>query len=143
MSMNGNAKRLINTLEGLGFTLDGFDNGKRVYRHPNAPDKVLKVYGGIDDRTARKLGNAGAEIAGYSIAGESIPASISETARVKRQQSRAKAAAESERRTRELAPFQAAADRRAERLRESALIVKSDRRRREILDLMRPGLGRA
>lgn len=139
MSINGHAKRTIEVLEGLGFEFEGYHEGKRTYRHPIAPDKPIRVHGGISEVAARKLRNAATEIAGYGIAGERIPASIKDNARVKRQDAKAKDRARVEREARDREPFERAATERKARIEDSQRLAAADRRRREIEALMRPG----
>ncbi len=139
MSINGHAKRTIQVLEGLGYEFARFHEGKREYIHPNAPDKPIRVHGGISEVAAKRLRNAATEVAGYGVAGERIPASIKDNARVKRQNAKAEERGRLEREARDREPFErAAADRRA-RMDEAIRIEAALRRRRDIEELMMPG----
>lgn len=144
MSMNGHAKRTIECLLALGFNHDdeASRTGVYVYRHPNAPDQVLRVFSGISEMAAKKVRIKAADLAGMSSAGEAAPKSVAMNARIKRQEQGRKKAAEVERHNRELAPFQAQADERARRLREADAIERQERHRRDMASLMMPGRGR-
>lgn len=144
MSMNGNARRTIDVLETLDFQLDedASSRGVRVYWHTNAPDRRIKVFSGISEIAAIKARNLASEIAGLSAAGEHIPASIRENARIKRTEAKATRRAQSERHNRELEPFQQAADERARRAALARQIEADEQRRREIEQLMMPGRSR-
>ena len=78
MSMNGNARRTIDTLVALDFRLDDDASrpGVRVYWHPNDPTRRVKVFNGISDIAAKKVRNLASEIAGLSSVGERIPSSV-------------------------------------------------------------------
>lgn len=95
MSMNGHAKRTIQTLEALGFERDddASSRGVNAYRHPNDPDAILKVFSGLSEIAAKKLRNRADQILGMATAGERIPASIGENARIRRAEERAAASA--------------------------------------------------
>lgn len=141
--MNGHAKRTIQTLEALDFQRDedASSRGVYVYFHANDPDAKVKVFAGLSEIAAKKIRNRADQIVGLASAGEAIPASIRENARIRRQNERAEERARRERHQRELAPFQAAADRRAAHIRDTQAIARAERHRREIEDLMRPGRG--
>ena len=141
MSINGHAKRTIQALEGLGFEFVRYYEGKREYVHPNAPDRPIRVHGGISEVAAKHLRNAASEIAGYSTAGERIPTNLKANARVKRQSAKAKELARIEREAKEREPFERAAEERKARMEESQRIVVAQRRMREIAELMQPGWG--
>lgn len=141
MSMNGHCKRTIETLQVLDFRRDedACRPGVYVYWHVNAPDQRVRVFSGISEAAARKARIKASDIAGLSSAGESMPRSISETARTKREAERRKKASETERHNREIAPFQVAADKRAARLKEAERIERIERERSAIAALMMPG----
>lgn len=138
MSMNGHAKRTIQTLEALDFQLDEDATGRgvRVYWHPNDPDARLKVFSGLSEIAAKKLRNRADQIVGMSTAGERIPASIRENARIRKQVERAEAKARAEREAKEREPFQAMADDRARRVEFERRVNAERRRQRELRELM-------
>ena len=112
MSMNGNARRTIDTLIALDFRLDedASSKGLHVYYHTNDPGRRVKVFSGISDVAAKKARNLAGEIAGMSSVGESIPASIGHVARIKKENDRAKKAIADARVNREREEFQRKAD---------------------------------
>ena len=136
--MNGHTKRTIQTLEALGFNLDEelSHKGVWVYCHPNAPDMHVKVFSGLSEIAAKKVRNRADQIIGLSHAGERIPESIAENARIKRREERSKRDADAAHRARELAPFQVAADERAARLKQAAAIERQERHDAAIQRLM-------
>lgn len=140
MAMNGHAKRTIQVLEALDFQRDedASSRGVYVYTHANDPEARLKVFSGLSEIAAKKIRNRADQIVGLSSAGEAIPASIAATARIRKAEERAKQRADRERHQRQLEPFQAAADRRAVRLREAQRIEQAENHRRSIERLMRP-----
>ncbi len=141
MSMNGNARRTIDVLRTLDFQLDedASSRGVRVYWHTNAPDRRIKVFSGISEIAAIKARNLASELAGMSSAGEHVPASIRENARIKRAEAKSKRQAEAARHAAELAPFQQAADERAKRAALARQIEADEQHRREVEQLMMPG----
>ena len=144
MSMNGNARRTIDTLIALDFRLDedASSRGLHVYWHVNDPTRRVKVFSGISDIAAKKARNLAGEIAGMSTAGEAIPSSIGQIARIKKENERAKKIIEAARVNREREEFQRKADAaKAERER----IAREERRAahyRQIQSLMMPGRAR-
>ena len=144
MSMNGNARRTIDTLVALDFRLDddASNPGVRVYWHPNDPTRCVKVFSGISDIAAKKVRNLASEIAGLSSAGERIPASIGETARIKKENERAKKIIETARANRAREEYQRKAD--AAKTARAAAQAEAERiaRHRRIAALMQPGNGR-
>lgn len=139
--MNGHAKRTIDTLRALDFQFDedASSRGVSVYYHANAPERRVKVFAGISEIAAKKVRNLAGEIAGLSSAGERIPTSIAENARIKRQSERAKKAAEAERLNRQREPFQRRADAEAARRRAAVEAAEQYSRERELRELMAPG----
>ena len=144
MSMNGNARRTIDTLVALDFRLDddASSPGVRVYWHPNDPARRVKVFSGISDIAAKKVRNLASEIAGLSSAGERIPASIGETALIKKENERAKKIIETARANRAREEYQRKAD--AAKTARAAAQAEAERiaRHRRIAALMQPGNGR-
>lgn len=143
MSMNGHAKRTIDALQALDFRKDedASHQGVYVYWHPNAPEVKLRVFSGISDVAAAKVRIKAADIAGLSRAGESVPRTVGESARIKRAKARQGRAAAAERAAKELAPFQIVADERARLLANERRISQAEAHRRAIESLMRPGRG--
>lgn len=143
MSANGHAKRTIQTLEALGFERDddASSRGVNAYRHPNTPDAVLKVFSGLSEIAAKKLRNRADQILGMASAGERIPASIGENARIRRAEERAAASAKATRDTKAREEYQRAADQRAEERDACRRLERLDAGQRAIRDLMRPGHG--
>lgn len=135
--MNKHAKRLRQELETLGFQRDHDHPSKkaRVYRHPNQPDQVIKVFDAMNDNSITAASRKANKIADTGWSGPRQPATIKERARVTRRRRTAyerKEQAERDARA-------AAAEReyeRQQRARRAAL------RQREIRDLMQPGFGR-
>lgn len=144
MSMNGHAKRTIQTLEALGFERDddASSRGVNAYRHPNDPDAVLKVFSGLSEIAAKKLRNRADRILGMATAGERIPASIGENARIRRAEERAAASAKATRETKAREEYQRAADQRAEEREKRRRMARRDAEQRAMRDLMGHGYGR-
>lgn len=144
MSMNGHAKQTKSTLEALDFHLDedASSRGVWVYWHPNDPSRRVKVFAGMSDIAGRKVRNLAGEIAGMSSAGERIPASIGENAKIHRQSERAAAQAKRAAEAAQREPYQCRADADVAARARAAEIAARERREREIRDLMRPGNGR-
>ena len=141
MSMNGHAKRTIQTLEALDFRLDeeSSSRGVRVYFHPIDPERRIKVFAGLSEIAAKKARNLASEIIGMASAGERVPSSLGELARIKRQDEKAKARAVAEREARRREPFQRRADHEAARRADAVREAERIRHEREIRDLMKPG----
>lgn len=135
---NNRVKRLIRDVEGLGFNYDhdasSPRNGRRVYRHPNAPDEVVRVQDAMSDSGVTMVWRKAQQIAGLSTTG-SAPSSIRERARVKRASEKERRAAEARAREERAQKADAAA---AERQR----IRDLEQREREMRELMNPGFGR-
>ena len=144
MSMNGHCKRTLDTLHALGFRLDEDRSTRehRIYFHPSAPDRVVKVWNGISDVAARKVRILAADIAGLSSSGEKVPTSIAETARMKRRDARAAKEASRLATEKARAPFQRMADAAASQRRAAMAAACAFDREREIASLMMPGYGR-
>lgn len=135
--MNNHAKRLVRELETLGFRRDYDDPSKngRVYRHPNDPSQVIKVFDAMSDNSITAATRKANKIAETGWSGPRMPSSIKERARVRRSGERAE-------REREARAREERAE-RAEREHEARLAVeRAAQREAEIASLMQPGHGR-
>lgn len=137
--MKSHAKRAIKHLEALGFrrdeTASNPHKGKYVFRHPNAPERPVKVFAGETDSTSTSVMRLGDQIAGISTSGPTMPASIKERVRIK--QANSKAQREAERRAR------AARAEKAEQAHiEAEQLLAAQRHERDLRALMNPGFGR-
>lgn len=139
MKLNHHAKELRDTLEALDFRFDERESQRRggghYYHHHADPDQYIKVFGRISPMAARTAMDKARQIAGLATVGKPASAQIKDIAREKREQAKARQAAEAAER-----------ERRADQL---GLVKAAERERRRrqaelasISSLMRPGYGR-
>lgn len=139
--MNGHAKRARDVVVALGFTYDhdASTYGKCVYRHPASPNEPVKLWGGMAEQASRAVIDKARRIAGLSPVGARGGESVRERARIRKQGERQREAERHAREERERAPYQEAADQRAQRMAAAREIAERDRTRHDIEALMRPG----
>ena len=139
--MNGHARRCMDAINELGFEFDDaitqrHANGKSYYTHANAPDQALSVYGKMNEMVARIVVDRARQIAGLSTVGAKRDTSaIKDRRRVEtltKKEREARAREEMERRADELGEQRARLDE----------LVRRERDRKVLADLMRPGNGR-
>lgn len=134
--MNNHAKRLVKHLEVLGFRRDYSTlSAGRVYRHPNAPDQVIKVFDHMVDNTITAARKRADKIAEASSVGAPDAMSVKERARVSRDKRK-------ERRTAEMVAAAARATAAERRYEAEQALAQAEADRRDIEDLMQPGGGR-
>ncbi|MGI8682034.1 MAG: hypothetical protein ACR2JO_07880 [Mycobacteriales bacterium] len=134
--MNNHAKRCIKNLEALGFYRDHDAQTRGLaYRHPNAPDQVLKVFDQMTDSTITSVIRKANKIADTGWSGPRQPETVKERARVTHSKNKSQWQREDEaRRARAEVAERAHEDR-------SRTEVETEHRR-EVEDLMQPGYGR-
>lgn len=139
--MNSHAKRTVQTLEALGFDLDedASTKGVRVYSHANDPTAKVKVFAGLSEIAAKKIRNRADQIIGLASAGERIPESLREHARIRQAADKAKRETLTRRENAERAKFQDAADRDAATREHEKLVEQREREVRNLRNLMMPG----
>ena len=132
--MNGHAKRAIKMLEALDFRIDDERSikGERYYWHPNQPDQRLKVYAGLSEAASKAIQQKANKIADTGWSGPAIPTSVKERARIKKQDTKRREAAEREARRKR-------AEAAEERYQRNQRLRAADDRMREIQSLMQPG----
>ena len=146
--MNGHARRCRDAIEALGFVVneaitEAHGRHKTYYSHPLAPGEVLSIYGGMSEQTCRVVIDRARQIAGLDSTNAKRRAEqVRERRQIERERRAEREARESAARLeREAEAAMAVAMRKAAR-EQSARITQDDARRRELLDLMRPGGGR-
>lgn len=139
--MNGHARRCREAIEELGFRYDAaitakHNNGKAYYTHQNQPDQPLTVYGKMNEQVSRVVIDRARQIAGLSMVGaKRNTQAIKDRRRLEaltKKQREERERADYERRSNELGALRAWADG----------VMRRDRDRRAIEELMRPGRAR-
>ena len=139
--MNGHARRCLDAIKELGFEFDEtitkrHANGKSYYTHTNAPDQALSVYGKMNEMVARVVVDRARQIAGLSTVG------AKRNTQAIKDRRRSNLLAKKEREARDREELDRRADEIGEQRRRMEALVRSERDRKILADLMRPGNGR-